>query len=78
MKALEYLRNKEWSMGNGQCPECCGCNPDANWWTQRVGHDFDCDLALAIQELGGTAKFDQENTSPSRFDFEKLGYFTKG
>ena len=24
---LEYLLDKEWSMGNGQCPVCCGCKP---------------------------------------------------
>jgi len=21
---LEYLLKREWSMGNGQCPNCCG------------------------------------------------------
>ena len=28
--ALEYLRKREWSMGHGQCPDCCGKTDNAD------------------------------------------------
>lgn len=55
--ALEYLKAQEWSMGNGQCPECYG-TPES-WFgrgilrAEEVGHEPNCKLARSIRELGG-------------------------
>ncbi len=57
--ALNYLRGKlEWSMGNGQCPECYGVH--GGWLghpfhptPSSIGHEPDCQLARAICSLGG-------------------------
>lgn len=56
-KALAYLRNIEWSMGNGQCPECHGAR--ASWYghpchrdPEGIGHRATCELAAAISALG--------------------------
>ncbi len=72
MSAAEiYLRRKEFSIGNGQCPECCGVPP--SWLghplhrTQdTIGHKKDCDLAQAITSVGGSVVFIGEYKS---FDF---------
>ena len=52
--AIEYLREKEWSMGNGQCPECGGLSKewleDTIW--SDVGHETECKLATALESLG--------------------------
>lgn len=64
MKAIDYLRSKEWSMGcngrinKGQCPECCGLHeghfPSIHALdSSKVGHKPDCALAAAISDLGG-------------------------
>jgi hypothetical protein len=56
----DYLRQKEWSAGNGQCPECWGVPPD---WLgpghppQSIGHEKDCPLGKAIESLGGAVIF---------------------
>jgi hypothetical protein len=56
--ALEWLRSEEWSMGNGQCPDCHGvpeswlghpCYPRQ----EMIGHRAHCPRAAAIRELGG-------------------------
>ena len=54
---LPNLLRHEWSMGNGQCPECNGvpqswlghpCHP-----TQAtIGHKANCPMARAIKQLG--------------------------
>jgi hypothetical protein len=58
LSALDYLLKHEWSMGNGQCPDCGGvpeswfphpCHPTAD----TLGHKEDCPLAASIKELGG-------------------------
>jgi hypothetical protein len=56
--ALDYLLSREWSVGNGQCPECLGV--PASWYghpcyryPDQVGHKKDCPLAASIKELGG-------------------------
>ena len=56
---LEYLAPKEWAMGNGQCPECYGANPDGRWdghpcYPSRAmhGHKSGCRLAEALAEAG--------------------------
>jgi hypothetical protein len=57
-RALKYLLKKEWSMGNGQCPECGGV-PEC-WFPhplhaepESLGHKKYCVLARAIEEAGG-------------------------
>lgn len=56
-KTLTYLLKKEWSMGNGQCPECCGVNE--KWLghilhldSKSLGHKEDCILANMLIENG--------------------------
>jgi hypothetical protein len=56
-KAIKYLKKKEWSMGNGQCPECCGVPPD--WLghplyldSSKIGHKPGCKLASALNSVG--------------------------
>lgn len=55
---IKFLRKDEWSMGNGQCHECCGNEP-GKWYPhpcvpspQHEGHAPNCDLAKALLELG--------------------------
>lgn len=60
--ALKFLQKKEWSMGNGQCPECCGSPPDwhghpCHPTAATIGHEKTCGIALAIKELVGAALF---------------------
>lgn len=57
MKSIDYLRKIEWSMGNGQCPECYGVSE--KWLGhpmyltgKRIGHKLNCPLANALVELG--------------------------
>lgn len=58
-KSTEYLKKHEWSMGNGQCPECCGV--PASWHghpchmtAETIGHEADCSLAAALRDAGET------------------------
>lgn len=58
-KALEYLKKLEWSMGNGQCPDCEGVPP--RWHghplyltADRIGHKCGCPMAQALTYLGET------------------------
>ena len=55
--AAAYLRSKEWSLGNGQCPECGGVHqgwfPHPNFLTaDKIGHKPDCQLAESLRSLG--------------------------
>lgn len=57
--AAEYLLKREWSMGNGQCPDCCGSPP--KWHghplfptANLIGHRLDCPLAASLRDLGET------------------------
>lgn len=57
MSAKDYLLAMEWSMGNGQCPECCGV--PADWLghpcyknADSLGHEKDCKLAAALVDVG--------------------------
>ncbi len=58
--ALAYLQREEWTMGNGQCHECCGLKPAVflghpNAPTEDyLGHDKDCQHAAALADLGDT------------------------
>lgn len=57
MSVVKYLKKQEWSMGNGQCPECCGVSPD---WIghplhldgNTIGHENGCQLAQSLASLG--------------------------
>lgn len=56
---IAYLRKQEWSLGNGQCPECGGV-PES-WFPhplhptpETLGHEHGCALAGAIEALGET------------------------
>lgn len=63
---LKFLREKEWTMGNGQCHECCGKAPRQRWWTETVGHRKDCKLAKSIESLGGKVAWEHFNHSKKR------------
>ncbi len=54
-KARAWLKRKEWSMGNGQCPECFGVPP--SWLghpcyltPDTIGHKFNCALAAVLKD----------------------------
>lgn len=70
---LEYLKSKEWSMGNGQCPECFGVHE--GWYghplhmePETIGHKKDCKLAKAIKDLGGDPLYLGEYKSDKQFE----------
>jgi hypothetical protein len=49
------LRKLEWSMGNGQCPECHAQGP--SWlgfggWGSHVGHTKKCPVAKTLVDAG--------------------------
>lgn len=57
MKTVKFLRGLEWSLGNGQCPECEGV-PES-WHghpmhetADTIGHEKDCPIATSLIELG--------------------------
>ena len=62
-KALALLRKGEWSVGNGQCPECYGSGPSfhgrcfGGWQAAaELGHEKKCGRAEAMEELGGEVR----------------------
>ena len=60
---IKYLKSKEWSLGNGQCPECYGHKPRNKWWTTYVGHENKCILAKSLVELGVSVVWKRINHS---------------
>ena len=54
----KYLLKKEWSMGNGQCDECCGLKPGFGAGSampaspDETGHYTKCKFAKMMKELG--------------------------
>lgn len=65
MSTLEYLQGKEWSMGNGQCPDCGGV--PSSWYghplylnPKNIGHKKGCKLALAISGADGVPLYQGE------------------
>ena len=56
-KVQKYLLEQEWSMGNGQCPDCCG---NTESWlghplfltSEKLGHEKNCPLAEAMVSAG--------------------------
>lgn len=73
MSAVKYLQDKEWSMGNGQCPECCGA-PDSwhghpcHMTTESIGHELDCSLAASLSDLGVTPLMKGEYISDVEYE----------
>ena len=73
MSVRDYLKRQEWSMGNGQCPECCGV--PASWHghpchmtADTIGHELDCPLADAMAELGMRPLYVGEYKSADQFE----------
>lgn len=64
-RILSNLQRHEWTMGNGQCRECCGVPP--KWYgyscymeKERIGHSLNCSVGFNIRELGGITWFKGE------------------
>lgn len=73
MLSLKYLKNKEWSMGNGQCPECHGVSQE--WLghplhlnSKNIGHKSDCLLANSLKELGDSPIFIGDYISKDEYE----------
>lgn len=54
---LRRLLDKEWSLGNGQCPECHGVPEDwlghpLHLTADTIGHEKDCLMAATLVGLG--------------------------
>ena len=71
--ALQYLKSLEWSMGNGQCPDCCGV--PASWHghplhmtTENIGHGATCALAASLMALGEKPLMQGEFNSDAEFE----------
>ena len=54
---INFLVKREWSMGNGQCPECYGVPP--SWHghpsyntSENIGHKAECIQAKMMCEVG--------------------------
>lgn len=74
MLSVPYWRDKEWSMGNGQCPECCGV-PES-WFGQplhlnpeSIGHNKDCPLAEVLFALGEAPVMQGSFKSDKKFEW---------
>ena len=72
-KAIDYLKKREWSMGNGQCPECFGvpeswhghpCHMSA----KTIGHEAGCSLAEALRAAGERPLMKGEFNSDTQFE----------
>ncbi len=68
-KAVDYLLEREWSMGNGQCPECCGVPPSwhghpLHLTANTIGHEYGCKIAAALMECGEKPLMKGEFTGP--------------
>lgn len=75
---LDYLLKKEWSDGNGQCPECCGVPerwpPHPLFLTpETLGHKPDCDLAQSIEEVGGEPLYLGQSLRKDRWRTKRSG-----
>jgi len=72
MSALKYLKEREWSMGNGQCPDCYGVHE--GWYgesyldTKSIGHKKDCSLAASLLDLGGSPLFKGDYKSDKEYE----------
>jgi hypothetical protein len=82
-KTIQYLKKREWSMGNGQCQECCGV--PASWHghpcyltTENIGHELDCPLAMLLKELGENPLMKGDFVSDVEFEnyITESGFFS--
>ena len=72
-RAVKCLRGLEWSSGNGQCPECCGVSEAWHGHplylnASTIGHEKDCPLAAALQDVGETPLIKGNFTSNLKFE----------
>lgn len=72
-KTINYLKKREWSMGNGQCPDCEGVPPSWHGHSLHmdagsIGHEPDCPLAASLRELGVTPLMKGEFTSDIEYE----------
>lgn len=56
-EAIKALREREWTMGNGQCEICHGLDTHwyetgQEWEASAIGHEKGCAVSLALQVLG--------------------------
>ena len=72
-ETIQYLKKKEWSMGNGQCPECCGV--PKNWHghpchmeAESIGRKENCGVAKALICAGEKPLFIGEYLSTAKFE----------
>jgi hypothetical protein len=81
--ATKYLLAREWSMGNGQCPDCCGVPP--SWHghplylkTEKIGHQKGCKLAAALTSAGESPLMQGEFVSDVEYEdhITDDGFFT--
>ena len=70
---INYFKKREWSMGNGQCPDCFGVPP--NWHghpchkdPNSIGHRGSCILAECLTELGETPLYQGQFKSDVEFE----------
>ncbi len=71
----QYLKKLQWSMGNGQCPECFGLKPFTfERYTRRShGHKQGCLLAKSMQAAGFKIIYrSQEHQFNKRSGFYKM------
>lgn len=78
---ISFLRKNEWTMGNGQCPDCYGLSPYGRWEkhpcnTEGVGHKRSCDRAIALEGLGEeviyipkATRYNRDNLIPVAFPY---------
>ncbi len=69
---IKYFKKIEWSSGNGQCPECWGCQPRKKWWNETVGHIKNCTLGKYLEELGIKVVWERKNYSKEVRKFKKI------
>ena len=72
-KATKYLKKRELSMGNGQCPDCCGV-PESwhghpcHMTVETIGHEPGCLLAKALRAMGERPLMKGKFKSEARFE----------
>jgi hypothetical protein len=71
--SLKELRDKEWSIGSGQCPVCRGVNEAWHGhplYTDpgKIGHSTWCQLATELKEKGETPLYVGTYSSDKKFE----------
>ena len=65
---------KEWSLGNGQCPDCLGCGPEMGG--EIVGHHSSCQLAKLMKIAGLDVVYAHGNKSKRGIFYQASGPIT--